>query len=129
MKAVLILRAVASDDLVADDRTARMGASRGRAMRRAQSIKAKAWVAKLTPHLGAIKREFVRGTLDHSRPGGAYVTYLLDSGNVYEVSSPTSPFEAARYYCRVNPETGDIEQITQHEVQQWLSANGGTTSG
>jgi len=36
--ASLELRAVASDDLAADERTARMGASRGRAMRRAKSI-------------------------------------------------------------------------------------------
>jgi len=125
MIASLELRAVASDDLVIDPRTARMGASNGRAMRRAKSIKAQAWVARLVLHLGAVKREFVRGKLDPHRTGGAYVLYVLHSDTVYEVSSPTGPYEAERYYCRVTDQ-GDVQHITRDEAHQWLSRNGDT---
>lgn len=96
-----------------------MGASRERALRRAQTVKAKAWVARLTLHLGAIKREFVRGKLDPRRPGGAYVYYQLHSGNVYEVSSPTGPFTADRYYCRVTA-AGEIERLSDEDIKSLL---------
>lgn len=122
MIASLELRAVASDDLAADERTGRMGASRGRAMRRAQTVKAKAWVAKLTLHLGAVKREFVRGKLDPHRSGGAYVLYVLRSGEVYEVSSPTGPWEAERYFCRVT-EAGDIERLDRDAAVALLATD------
>lgn len=123
MKASLELRAVGTEDLAAAPETVRMG-QRGRAMRRAQAIKAKAWVAELIPNLDAVSRQFVRGKLDRTRIGGAYVLYVLESGRIYEVSSPTRPFATERYYCRVTDD-GDIIRITREEVDQWLLSRSG----
>ena len=118
MKASLELRAVAYDDLAAAPETARMATGRKAAMRRAQTIKAKAWVARITQTLNGRQRQFLQAKFD-ARQDGAWMYYTLESGHVYEVNSPTGPWHAERYFCRV-ADDGAIVRIDAQDVVTWL---------
>lgn len=84
------------------------------------------WVAKVsgTDKRYGFKREFISGKIQLKRANRAFTRgvelwFVLESGNVYEVSSPESWRYTRRYFCIVN-ENGDILHIKPSEVESWL---------
>lgn len=55
--------------------------------------------------------------------------YLLESGRVYEVHEMITWKRRRRYFCQVTAE-GDIQEISEEEVEQWLEQikNAGSAS-
>ena len=86
----------------------------------------KPWVARIVgrdPKYGWT-REFLRANWQRKRANsthsrGVELWFVLDSGNVYEVKSPTSWRSSDRYFCIVNGE-GDIQRIAESVIEQWL---------
>lgn len=86
----------------------------------------KPWVAQIT---GAcprfkLKRKFVTGQADFadsSKNGnrGVMMTFILESGCVYECNYKTSWRGTSRYFCTVT-DGGQIVTVDDSEVEQWL---------
>ncbi|MFA7121499.1 MAG: hypothetical protein WC277_08445 [Bacilli bacterium] len=84
------------------------------------------WVAEIvgTDAKYGYARRFLRGDYDYSHANakgtrGIFVWFLLESGRVYDVKSPFSWSRTERYFCRVTSD-GDIEKISQEDVEAWL---------
>lgn len=86
-----------------------------------QSCCERPWVARITGECPKYKfaRKFVPLLRDYN---SAFVgrrvptcTFLLEQGEVYEVSVPLNQFQRDRYYCRVN-RRNEVERIDQAEV-------------
>lgn len=91
------------------------------------SIPPRYWVARISGRDPRYKwqRQFLRGLKDYSKSNsvgsrGIMVTYLLDSGHVYEVKQPVSWKRSEHYYCRVTGD-GGIVRIADTEVDSWLT--------
>lgn len=92
------------------------------------TIPSRSWVCKI---LGEdtkykFKREFLRPNLDYSEANsigsrGVYAYYNLESGHIYEVSSPVSWKNTERYFCRV--ENDAIVYMEKEEVIEWLKSH------
>jgi|SRR5579884_2167758 len=81
------------------------------------------WVKRLIRKEGQLEHEFMYAQIDYSQANGTgsrgvYLYYWLPSG-VYEVNERCSWTRTRRYFCRV--EYGQLQEITQEEVEQWLS--------
>lgn len=93
--------------------------------------KARHWVAKiLGPHaIYKYNREFLPSKKSYENANsvgsrGVEAIFVLESGNVYEISSPESWKTTRRYFARVT-ESGDICEIAEGEIFGWLDqANG-----
>lgn len=62
------------------------------------------WVAEM---VYSDKRVFLKGKIDYSESNskstrGVYVNYIIESGKVYDVKSPTSWRSCDRYFATVN---------------------------
>lgn len=71
------------------------------------------------------QREFVKAKYDYKNSNsigsrGVYAWYIIESGKIYEVKSQTSWKSFDKYYCTVNPVSGDIEKIGKEEVDECL---------
>lgn len=91
-----------------------------------ESPKAPYWVAIIYGKTGSrYLKNFLNGKKDYTKANskgsrGVYIWYILQSGYVYEVSSPVSWKRISHYYCKVTDE-GEIVEITQDEVDQWIA--------
>ena len=90
------------------------------------SVRAKHWCAEITglSPVARYERCFLRGRKDYARANsvgsrGVYVYYLLDSGHLYEVSSPQGWKRVDRYFCTVSEE-GHLTRLTEQEARAWL---------
>lgn len=89
------------------------------------------WVAKIEggcPRFGW-RRSFLsanwqrkNANSQHSR--GVMLWFVLEDGYIYEVKHPISWRRSDRYFCRVT-EGGDIEKLSEAEVQKCLSGISG----
>jgi len=75
-----------------------------------------------------LKREYLKPNVDYTNSNsvgsrGVTLCYILETGHVYHVQHMPSWTRSEQYYCRVTDE-GDIDQIEESEVLQWLKANG-----
>ena len=73
------------------------------------------------------KRVFLKPKKDYSKANskgsrGVYFVYMLESGNIYDVSEPVSWKNVDRYFCKVS-EDGAIIKITEENVKKWLKEN------
>lgn len=69
-------------------------------------------------------RKFLKCKKDYSRANskgsrGIFAEFILESGKIYEVKHQISWRNSRRYFCTVNDE-GDIIELTESEVQEWL---------
>lgn len=83
------------------------------------------WVAQITGRSGGngYDRQFLKAKTDYTHSNskgtrGVYACYLLESGHIYEVSSPVSWKRVDRYFCRAVD--GHVQRITKVEVDQCL---------
>ena len=79
------------------------------------------WVAEIVGFNQKYKytRRFLKCKKDYSRANskgsrGVFAEYILESGKIYDVKTRKS-----RYFCTVN-ENGDIKELTEREVGEWL---------
>lgn len=86
----------------------------------------KPWVAKITgfDFKYGYKREFINGKIQRLRSNaagsrGIEIWFLLESGFVYQARHFTSWKSEEKFFCKVT-EDGDIEKISQEEVDEWL---------
>jgi len=84
------------------------------------------WVAKITGYDSKYhyEREFLKGRKDYRKTNskgsrGIYLWYTLESGYLYEVSSPSSWKRRERYFCIVT-DKGEIKQVDEEYVEQWI---------
>ena len=63
------------------------------------------------------KQDWANANADASR--GVTFTFTLEEGKVYETYRRTTGTQHDQKFLRVTP-TGDIEEITEEEVDQWL---------
>lgn len=89
-------------------------------------FKNRCWVAHIvgSDEKYKFKREFLKPKTDYTKSNskgsrGVYLWYLLESGNIYDVSETTSWKNVDRYFCKVS-EDGDIIKITEEEVKEWI---------
>lgn len=89
------------------------------------SIPPRNWVAQITGKDGRGKwsRSFLHGSRDYSNANsvgsrGIMVTYLLDHGPVYEISSPQTWHSTDRYFVRIDG--GKLVRMTEDEVIECL---------
>lgn len=82
---------------------------------------ASGWVSEITGTDPKFKyqRQFLRYNKDYSKANskgsrGVYAHFILESGRIYEVKE-----YKRRYFCKVSDD-GDIIQIDEEEVRQWL---------
>jgi hypothetical protein len=80
------------------------------------------WVDQLT----AAGRVVVPCRNDYSKANsrgsrGVYRCFILESGRLYEVHERLSWRSSRNYFCAVT-ERGDIYELNQQEVAEWLSA-------
>lgn len=137
MKASLRVEAI-GDDLVGEMRITRIklrgmvGAALAHQV--IDRIPQRAWCAEIVgrdPRYG-LDRRFLRGKKDYrfansTGSRGVYLYFILESGRIYEVSSPQSWHRDDRYFCHVT-DAGDIERITREDVDAWLLKNGASRS-
>ncbi|QQR69101.1 MAG: hypothetical protein IPI58_09835 [Alphaproteobacteria bacterium] len=83
------------------------------------------WVARIfgSDGRGGWARVFVSGAKDYCRSNsvgsrGIYVTYFLEEGPIYEVSSPQSWNSTERYFLRIT--NSQPQRLTKEEVEQCL---------
>jgi len=85
------------------------------------------WVARLTGLTPTnFQREFLRGMKDYSQANsvgsrGVYLTFWLDSNDIYEVYHRTAWKNDRRYFCRPTKD-GTFQKLTREEARAWLSA-------
>lgn len=86
------------------------------------------WVAEIIDKYpsGKLRRTFVRSNRDYSRANskgsrGVYLWFVLESDKLYEVHARTSWKGSCNYFCAVT-EAGDINNLTDDEAKEWLSA-------
>ena len=84
------------------------------------------WVARITGTdiRYGYQREFLHGKKDYTNANsigsrGVEVSYLLESGNIYEVKKHVSWKRSVRYFCTVD-DNGDIIDMSKEEVDQCL---------
>lgn len=82
------------------------------------------WVAELVLINNNIYRKYLEWNVDYSRSNsegsrGVYYCYILESGRVYAVKSPTSWNKISYYFCRVNDD-GEIIKISEEETETCL---------
>lgn len=92
------------------------------------------WVAKIIGFDDKYKysRCFLKSKKDYTHANskgsrGVYAEYILESGVIYEVYEKVSHKRAVRYFCTVS-DAGDIIQLSEKEVIDWLSNTLGSTS-
>ncbi len=92
------------------------------------------WVAEIRGTHPKYKydRAFLRCKKDYRNANsvgsrGVYAHYILEEDKIYEVSEPRSWKRIDRYFCSVTPQ-GDIERMTEEEVQAWLRNRSESTS-
>lgn len=73
------------------------------------------------------KRRFLNAKKDYTHANsvgsrGVYLYYFLESGKIYDIKQPISWRRTLRYFCKV-AELGDIENLTEQEVTEWLKKN------
>jgi hypothetical protein len=82
------------------------------------------WVKQITKDTqGRLMREFMNGQIDYSKANstgsrGIFLYFYLPPG-IYEVNERVSWTRVRKYFIRV--ERTEIQEITQEEVEQWLS--------
>lgn len=89
-------------------------------------FKSRCWVARIfgSDGRGGWARVFVEGARDYSSANsvgsrGVYITYFLEEGPIYEVSSPQTWKKTDRYFLRIV--NGKPQRLTKEEVEQCLT--------
>lgn len=96
-------------------------------------IPPRAWVAEVPEIRGKwVERSFVRGKKDYTHANsvgsrGVYLHYFLESGKVYEVSSPQSWKSTDRYFCRITDD-GQLIKLSREEAAEWLQQRSDSAS-
>lgn len=87
------------------------------------------WVARIASmsHGGSLTRLFVDPNKDYREANkngdrGVYCTFVLRSGNVYEVHELLNWTKRRRYFCAVEA-NGDVKEITLEDVARRLSSS------
>ena len=88
--------------------------------------KSACWVAQIIGFDPKYKyaRQFVKGKKDYTHANskgsrGVFVYYVLESGYVYEVLSPSTWSRIDRYFCTVTDD-GEIQRVDKDYVDQWI---------
>jgi hypothetical protein len=91
-----------------------------------EGVRVPYWVARIIGHDPKYKyvREFLKGKKDYTKANskgsrGVYLWYILESGYVYEVSSPSTWSRIDRYFCTVTDD-GEIQRVDKDYVDQWI---------
>lgn len=89
--------------------------------------KSACWVSQIVGFDPKYKyvRQFVKGKKDYTHTNskgsrGVFVYYILESGYVYEVSSPRTWSRIDRYFCTVTDD-GEIRRVNKEYVDQWIN--------
>ena len=92
------------------------------------------WAAEITGFDPKYKytRKFLRCKKDYSRSNsigsrGIFAEYTLESGHIYQILQQYSWKRSEKYFCAVSEE-GDIAELTEEEVINWLNNTLGLTS-
>lgn len=95
--------------------------------------KSRDWVAEITGFDAryGYKREFMHGKPDYALANskgtrGVCVSYILESGCVYEVAAPQSWSATRRYYATVTGD-GDVVEISKEVLDQCLRSHSEST--
>lgn len=91
-----------------------------------QQLPRRYWVAEIvgrSPRYG-YERKFLPCKKDYRDANsagtrGVYAYYILDEGQLYEVSAPRSWRRTDRYFCTVK--NGEIVRLTEEEAEAWLN--------
>lgn len=93
----------------------------------------KPWVAEINGRCQkfGLLRDFLSANWQRRRANNAHsrgveLWFVLESGRLYEVKSPSSWRSSDRYFCTVT-DTGEIQRLSAMEVDQWLNARSGST--
>ena len=85
------------------------------------------WVAEIIGQYPSkkLKRLFVEGSVDFSEASkngdrGVMITFILESGRIYEVKYKITLKRISRYFCTVT-DSGEILKINEDEVEQCLN--------
>jgi hypothetical protein len=85
------------------------------------------WVAEITGFDAKYKydRHFLKYKKDYSHANskgsrGIYGEYILESNHIYEVKEQISWSRTKRYFCMAT-EDGEIKELTEQEVINWLN--------
>jgi len=81
------------------------------------------WVARITE---SGHNEYIQGQRDYrtansSLNRGVFLSYFLETGNVYKIKENTSWNHSRKYFAKVTDD-GDIVEIDEAEVIAWLKA-------
>lgn len=129
MKASLAIEAIGDDtELAARFHASRLSIVVGRRLAHAlfDDAPRRSWCAEIIGHdprygyarrFLSCKRDYRTANSVGSR--GVYKYYILESGHIYEVSSPLSWRKVDRYFCRV-ADDGSIIRLSQDEVDACL---------
>lgn len=84
------------------------------------------WVAMIVGHDSKFGycRQFLKPKKDYAKANrkgsrGVFLWYMLESGYVYEVSSPVTWKRRERYFCTVSDD-GEIIRVEKGFVDQWI---------
>ena len=86
----------------------------------------KPWAAEITgtdPRFGVARKflqpKWQRKNANSAHSRGVELWFVLESGHLYEIKSPTSWKSSDQYFCTVLDD-GSIKRLSKDEAMQWL---------